>query len=46
MLSILGKMYARMLIDKVMEMTECRISEEQGNFKRGRGCVDQIFEVR
>lgn len=25
-----GKVYARLLIDRVMEVTECRTSEEQG----------------
>ena len=29
-----------------MEITEGRISEEQGGFRRGRGCVDQIFTVK
>lgn len=32
--------------DSVMEGTKCRISKEQGGFRKGRGSVDQIFVVR
>ncbi len=34
------------LIKRVQKITESRISEEQGGFGRGRGCVDQIFSLR
>ena len=46
LLSIPGKVYGRIVIERVMEITEGRISEEQGGFRRGRGCVDQIFTVK
>ncbi len=28
-----------------MEVTEGNVSEEQGGFRKGRGCVDQIFAM-
>ncbi len=31
---------------RLMEVTERKVSEEQGGFKKGRGCVDQIFAVK
>ena len=46
LLSIPGKVYGRIVIERVMEITEGRISEEQGGFRKGRGCVDQIFTVK
>jgi len=46
LLSIPGKVYGKIIIERVMDITESRISEEQGGFRKGRGCVDQIFSVR
>ena len=46
MLSIPGKVYGRVLIEKVRCIIEGLIGEEQCEFRRGRGCVDQIFMVR
>ena len=46
LLSVVGKIYGRILINRVREGTEGVIGEEQGGFRRGRGCVDQVFVVR
>jgi hypothetical protein len=46
LLSIPGKIYGRVLIERVKERTECYLREEQGGFRQGRGCVDQIFTVK
>jgi len=46
LLSIPGKVYSRIVIERVMEITEGRISDEQGGFRKGKGCVDQIFNVK
>ena len=46
LLSIPGKVYGRVLIEKVRSITEGLIGEEQCGFRRGRGCVDQIFTMR
>ncbi len=29
-----------------MEVTEGKVSEEQGEFRKGKGCVDQIFAMK
>lgn len=46
LLSVIGKLYGRILIGRITAVTDCAIGEEQGGFRRGRGCVDQIFSVR
>jgi len=46
LLSVIGKLYGRVLIDRISGATECAIGEEQCGFRRGRGCVDQVFAVR
>uniref|UniRef100_UPI0025A0B55C hypothetical protein n=1 Tax=Klebsiella pneumoniae TaxID=573 RepID=UPI0025A0B55C len=43
LLSIPGKVYGRVVIEKVRELTERFVGEEQCGFRKGRGCVDQIF---
>ncbi len=34
--------YGKVITERVQRLTEEKISEEQG-FRKGRGCVDQIF---
>ena len=46
MLSIVGKLYGRVLIQRVNAGTECAIGEEQYGFRQGRECTDQVFAVR
>ncbi len=46
LLSVPGKVYGRILTEGLMEVTEEKVSEEQGGFRRGRGCVDQIFAMK
>ena len=46
LLSIPGKVYGMVLVERVKEITECRISREQGAFMKGKGCIDQIFTVK
>ena len=45
-LSVVGKLYGRDLIKRVMAGTECALGEEQCEFRQGRGCMDQVFAVR
>ena len=45
-LSVVEKVYGRVLINRIRDETENVISEVQGGFRRGRGCTDQIFTVR
>ncbi len=46
LLSVVGKMYGRVLIERIRSKTESVIGEEQCSFRSGRGCVDQVFAVR
>ena len=46
LLSIAGKVYGKVVIERVKAITESCVSEEQGAFQKGRGCVDQIFTLR
>ena len=46
LLSVVGKVYGRVLINRIRDKTENVIAEVQGGFMRGRGCTDQIFIVR
>ena len=46
LLSVPGKVYGRVLIERVGKRTDGQLGEEQCGFRRGRGCVDQIFTVK
>ena len=46
MLSMVGKIYAEILVDGIRRVTEGLIDDEQGGFRAGRGCVDQIFTLK
>ena len=46
MLSVVGKLFGRMLIKRVRAGTECAIGEEQCGFRQGRGSMGQVFAVR
>ena len=46
LLSIPGKVYGRIVIERVRILTEGMIGEEQCGFKSGRGCVDQVFVMK
>ena len=46
LLSLVGKVYGRVLINRIRDKTENVIAEVQSGFRRGRGCTDQIFIVR
>ena len=45
-LSVVGKLFGRVLIKKVRAETECAIGEEQCGLRQGRGCMDLVFAVR
>ena len=46
LLSVVGKLFGRVLSKRVRAGTECAIGEEQCGFRQGRGCTDQVFAVR
>ena len=46
LMSVVGKVFARVLNVRVKGLTERSVMEEQGGFRSGRGCVDQVFAVK
>ena len=46
MLSVDGKIYAVILVDRVRRVTWDLIDDEQGGFRADMGCVDQIFTLK
>ena len=46
MLSIPGKVFGRVEIERIQKATEWGMGEEQCGFRRGRGCVDQVLPVK
>ncbi len=45
LLIVAGKVYGRGLNDRMKKITEKNVGDEQGGFRKGRGCVDQIFAL-
>ena len=43
MISVVGKIYTEILLDRFSKVTEGLINDVQGGFRAGRGCVDLIF---
>ncbi len=41
-----GKVYERILTERLMEVAAGKVSKEQEGFRKGRGCVDQIFAMK
>ena len=46
LLSIPCKVYTRILDGRVRSITESKVMEVQGGFRRKRRCVDQVFMIR
>lgn len=46
LLSVPGKIYSRILIDRARSVTENVLEEEQSGFRKGRGCVDQVYALK
>ncbi len=46
LLSVPGKIYGRILNERMMKITDKSVGYEQGSFRKGRVCVDQIFTVK
>ena len=43
--SMVGKICAWLLVNRVRKVTDGLIDDEQGGFRAGRRCVDQIFTL-
>ena len=46
LLSVPGKVYAKVLNERVKRIISGRIMELQGGFREGRSCIDQIFTLK
>ena len=46
LLSVVGKLYGRVLIKRVRNVTECEIGKEQCGFRKCSGCMDQVSALR
>ena len=46
LLSVVGKLFGRVLIKRVKAGTESSIGKEQCGFRQGEGCMDQVFAIR
>ena len=46
LLSVVGKIYARVVCDSLRVLIDAVLMDEQGGFRARRGCVNQIFAVR
>ena len=45
LLAVVGKVFGRVLINRIKDKTESVIAEIQGGFRRGKGCTDQTFVI-
>ena len=43
---MVGKIYARIVSDRLKVLINALVMDEQGGFRAGRGCIDQVFAVR
>ena len=46
LLSVPGKLFCRVLLQRMRQAIERTLREEQAGFRSGRGCTDQIFVLR
>ena len=46
LLSVSGKVFAKILDAGICQVTEGQVMEEQAGFRVGRGCRDQVLVVR
>ena len=46
LLSIPSKVLSKVLLSRIDEKLDLKFREEQAGFRKGRGCIDQIFTLR
>ncbi|KAL1267682.1 hypothetical protein QQF64_033045 [Cirrhinus molitorella] len=46
LLSIPSKVFCRVLLNRIEPAIDTRLRQEQAGFRKGRGCMDQIFTLR
>ncbi len=43
---LVGKIYGRVLNERMISITDNSVCDEQGRFRKGRGCLDKIFALK
>ena len=46
LLSVVGKMLGRIIIDRIRNGVDCRLRKEQAGYRKGRGTTEQVFILR
>ena len=46
LLSIPGKVFSRVLLNRLQDAVDCTLRDEQAGFRKGRLCTEQIFTLR
>ena len=46
LLSVPSKIFCRLLLKRIENAIDSTLREEQAGFRRGRGCMDQLFALR
>ena len=46
LLSMVGKIYGEILVDRICRVIGGLIDDEQGGFRVGRGSIDKIFTLK
>ena len=46
LLSLPSKIFCRILLDRINSALDTKLRPEQAGFRKGRGCIDQIFTLR
>ncbi len=46
LLSVPGKICGRILTERLMQVTEKKVSDEQEGFRKGKSCVDKYFAIK
>ena len=44
-MDVVGKVFSGIIRDRLEDVYRNRIAEEQAGFRKGRGCVDQIYSL-
>jgi len=46
LLSTPGKVFSRVLLNRLQDAVDCTLRDEQAGFRKGRSCTEQIFTMR
>ena len=46
LLSTPGKVFSRVLLNRLQDAVDCTLRDEQAGFRRGRSCTEQVFTLR